>query len=163
MCEWASNRIGYLNNSLPSPLDLATQNDRYPSPITLRINHTIPLDVMVTKDNNMSRPLSLNNIELSAIGMTDYALQGVTYVAKPQRFNMNETSKINGTIDFNVNPDDAIAGKYTIMTRVSTMDRDNLTGSLLYPQMVVVDVPIHKSQLQNLPSSFNEQQTWIFY
>ena len=157
--EWASNRIGYLDNSLPSPLDLKMQNDRYPSPITLRTNQTFPLDVMVTKDNNIPRPLSLYNIELSAIGMTDSGLQGVTYVAKPQRFNMNETSKINGTIGFNVNPDDAIAGKYTIMTRVSTMDRDNLTVSSLYPQMVVLDVPIHKSQLQNLPTTFNEQSS----
>ena len=157
--EWTSNRIGYLDNSLPSPLDLKMQNDRYPSPITLRTNQTFPLDVMVTKDNNIPRPLSLYNIELSAIGMTDSGLQGVTYVAKPQRFNMNETSKINGSIGFNVNPDDAIAGKYTIMTRVSTMDRDNLTVSSLYPQMVVLDVPIHKSQLQNLPTTFDEQSS----
>lgn len=42
------------------------------------------------------------------------------------------------------------------MARVSTMERDNLTVSLLYPQSVAVDVPIHKSQLQNLQTTLNE-------
>ena len=37
------------------------------------------------------------------------------------------------------------------------MERDNLTVSLLYPQSVAVDVPIHKSQLQNLQTTLNEQ------
>ena len=114
--EWASNRIGYLDNTLPLPLDLKTQNDRYSLPITLRMNQTFPLDVVVIIDNNTYRPLSLNQIELSAVGMTDSGLQGITYVAKPQRFNMNETSNMDGTIDFNLIPDQAIAGKYTIMT-----------------------------------------------
>ena len=154
--EWASNRIGYLDNTLPVPLDLKTQNDRYSSSITLRINQTSPLDVVVTGDNNTQRLLSLNKIELSVVGMTDSGLQGVTYVAKPQRFNLSDTSIINGTIDFIVNSE-AIAGKYTVMVRVSTLERDNLTVSLLFPQSVTLDVPIHKSQLQNFPTSVKEQ------
>ncbi len=69
---------------------------------------------------------------------------------------MSETPKMNGTLDLNVN-NEAIAGKYTIMVRASTLERNNSTISLLYPQSVTVDVPIHKSQLQNLPTSINEQ------
>jgi hypothetical protein len=91
--------------------------------------------------------------------MTDSGLRGVTYIAKPQQFNLSDTSRMNGTIDFNVNPDEAIAGRYTIMIRVSTLERENLTVSLLYPQSVTVDVPIHKSQLQNLPTTLNEQSS----
>jgi hypothetical protein len=49
------------------------------------------------------------------------------------------------------------------MARVSTMERDNLTVSLLYPQLVSVDVPIHKSQLQNLQTTLNEQSKSDFY
>ena len=45
-------------------------------------------------------PLTINQIELSAVGMTDSGLQGLTYLAKPQRFNLSETPAINGTIDF---------------------------------------------------------------
>jgi streptogramin lyase len=155
--EWASNRIGYLDNTLPVPLDLNRQNDF--SSIALRINQTSPLDVVITGDNNRQGLLSLNKIELSAVGMTDSGLQGVTYLAKPQRFNLNESSKMNGTIDFDITPDEAVAGKYSVMARVSTSERDNLTVSLLFPQSVILDVPIHKSQLQNLPPAFNEQSS----
>jgi hypothetical protein len=45
------------------------------------------------------------------------------------------------------------------MVRVSTLESENLTISLLYPQLVAVDVPIHKSQLQNLPTKLNEQSS----
>ena len=80
--------------------------------------------------------MSLNQIELSVVGMTDSGLQGLTYVAKPQRLNLNETSMMNGTIDLNLDVKEAIAGKYTVMERISTLERDNLTVSLLYPQSV---------------------------
>jgi hypothetical protein len=120
------------------------------------VNQTYPLNVSITKHNNTPRLLSLNQIELSAVGMTDSDLQGLIYIAKPQRFNLSETPIINSTIDFSLNSE-AIAGKYTVMTRVSTFERDNLTVSLLFPQSVILDVPIHKSQLQNFPTSIKEQ------
>ena len=114
---------------------------------------------MLLEKITLPQIVSLNQIELSVVGMTDTGLQGLTYEAKPQRLNLSETSRMNAMIDFNVNPDEAIAGKYTIMTRISTLERDNLTVSLLYPLSVTVDVPIHKSQLQNLPTTFNKQSS----
>ena len=89
--------------------------------------------------------------------MTDSGLHGLTYIAKPQRFNLNETSRLNATIDLNLDVQESIAGKYTVMVRISTLEKNNLTVSLLYPQSVTVDVPIHRSQLPNLPISVNEQ------
>jgi streptogramin lyase len=158
--EWASNRIAYLDNTLAVPLDLKTQNNS-PSPLVLKINQTIPLDVIITRGNNSPPLLSPNQIELSVVGMTDSGLQGLTYVAKPQRFNLNETSRMNAMINLNLDVKEAIAGKYTVMERISTLERDNLTVSLLYPQSVTVDVPIHKSQLQNFPTSVNDQASNI--
>ena len=105
--------------------------------------------------------LALNQIELSAVGLTDSGLHGLTYIAKPQRFNLSETPIISGTIDFSVN-NEAVAGTYTVMARVSTLERDNLTVSLLFPQSVILDVPIHKSQLQNFPTSVKEQPSDAF-
>ena len=154
--EWASNRIAYLDNTLAIPLDLKTQSNN-PSPLVLKINQTIPLDVIVIRGNNSHHLLSLNQIELSVVGMTDAGLQGLTYVAKPQRFNLNGTSMMNAIINLNLDVKEAIAGKYTVMERISTLERDNLTFSLLYPQPVTVDVPIHKSQLQNFPTLVNDQ------
>jgi virginiamycin B lyase len=154
--EWASNRIAYLDNTLAVPLGLITESNSNLSPVILKLNQTAPINIIVTRNNNIPPLLSLNQIELSLVGMTDSGLQGLTYIAKPQRFNLSETPIINGTIDVSVN-NEAVAGKYTVMARVSTLERDNLTISLLYPQSVTVDVPIHKSQLPNFPTSVNEQ------
>ncbi len=155
--EWASNRISYLDNTLEVPLVLKPS---YFSPPVLKMNQTYPLSIHVSRTNN-NPPLTIDQIELSAVGMTDSGLQGLTYLAKPQRFNLSETSAINGTIDFRVN-NEAVAGKYTVMARVSTLEKDNLTVSLLFPQPVILDVPIHKSQLQNFPTSVNEQPSDTF-
>ena len=154
--EWASNRIAYLDITFAVPLDMKTQSNS-PSPLVLKINQTIPLDVIITRDNNSPQLLSLNQIELSVVGMTDAGLQGLTYEAKPQRLNLNETSMMNAMINLNLDVKEAIAGKYTVMERISTLERDNVTVSLLYPQSVTVDVPIHKSQLQNFPTAVNDQ------
>jgi virginiamycin B lyase len=155
--EWASNRIAYLDNTLAVPLKINAQSYIQSTPLVLRINQTYPLDVMVTRNKNSAPLLLLNQIELSVVGMTDSGLHGLTYIAKPQRFNLNETSRLNATIDLNLDVQESIAGKYTVMVRISTLEKNNLTVSLLYPQSVTVDVPIHRSQLPNLPISVNEQ------
>jgi len=153
--EWASNRIAYLDNMLKVPLDLKIHST---SPVTLNANQSHQLDFIVTKVNNSSsRILSLNEIETSVVGMTDSGLQGLSYVAKPQRFNLTNASTINGTVDLTVDPNQAVAGTYTIMPRISTLENDNLTVSLLFPQMIKVDVPVHKAQLQKLPASESNQ------
>jgi streptogramin lyase len=155
--EWASNRIAYLDNTLAVPLKINAQSYIQSTPLVLRINQTYPLDVMVTRDNNSASLLLLNQIELSVVGMSDSGLHGLTYIAKPQRFDLNETSRLNATIDLNLDVKESIAGKYTVMVRISTLEKNNLTVSLLYPQSVTVDIPIHRSQLPNLPISVNEQ------
>ena len=155
--EWASNRIAYLDNTLVVPLSLNIQSSSNPAPLTLKINQTFPLDVVVTRNNNSSPVLSLNQIELSIVGMTDSGLHGLTYLAKPQRLSLIETSRMNAKLDLNLDEKEAIAGNYTVVTRISTLERNNLTVSLLYPQSITVDVPIHKSHLQNFPTLVNEQ------
>lgn len=118
-----------------------------------------PLQIQVTKNNASGiSPISLSEIDLSATGINDSGLQGLTYLAKPQTFNMTENTNINGTIDLTVDAKDAIAGKYTVIPRISTLEKDNLTVSLLYPQTVTLDVPVHKSQIQNLSGSVNNEE-----
>ena len=146
-----------MDNTLAVPLKIDAQSYIQSTPLVLRINQTYPLDVMVTRNKNSAPLLLLNQIELSVVGMSDSGLHGLTYIAKPQRFNLNETSKLNATIDLNLDVKESIAGKYTVMVRISTLEKNNLTVSLLYPQSVTVDVPIHRSQLPNLPISVNEQ------
>jgi hypothetical protein len=154
--EWASNRIAYLDNGIKVPLELKVNNSLS---ITLKSNQTVPLDILVTNQNTNETPTaSLNGVEVSLVGMTDSGLQGLTYVAKPQRFNMTE-SNINGTIDMTVDTNNAIAGKYTIMPRISTLEKDRLTVSQLFPQVLSLDVPVHKAQLQNFTTSNNNENS----
>jgi streptogramin lyase len=158
--EWASNRIAYLDNTMAIPLDLMIERNDNPNPISLKINQTYPLEILVTKNNNKaSLPVSLYGIELSLIGMTDSGLQGLTYIAKPQRFNMTEIPSVNGTIDLTIDEKEAIAGKYTVMPRISTLEKDGLTVSLLQPQTVILYVPAHKAQLQNFSIAENNESS----
>jgi streptogramin lyase len=155
--EWASNMLAYLDTAISIPLEMRIKD---PTPITLKANQTHPIDIQVSKTNTTANPLlSLNGIELSLIGMTDSGLQGLTYVAKPQRFNITETPNLNGTLDLTVDAKDAIAAKYTIMPRLSTPEKDNLTVSLLEPQTLTLDVPAHKAQLQNFTTLTNNENS----
>jgi virginiamycin B lyase len=155
--EWASNKIAYLDTTTAVPLELITRD---PLPITLKANQTHPIDILVTKTNNMTNPpLSLTRIEFSLIGMTDSGLRGLTYVVRPQRFNMTNFSNLNGIMDLTVDVKEAIAGVYTVMPRISTLEKDNLTVSLLYPKTVSLDVLAHVSQLQNFTTPANDENS----
>lgn len=150
--EWASNRIGYLDNTLEVPLDLRVIN---PMPKSIKLGQVYPLEITVNRDRLANTSLSLNAIELSLIGMTESGLQGLTYLANPQRINLTNVTTINGTFDITVGKD-ATAGKYTVTPRITTFEKDNLTVSLSRSQPVILDVPVEKSQLQNLTAESNQ-------
>lgn len=151
--EWASNRIGYLDNTLSVPLDLRIMNATQES---LRLDQVYPLEITIGREDRITNTsLSLNGIELSLIGMTESGLQGLTYLANPQRINLTESASINGTFYLTVGKD-ATAGKYTITPRITTFEKDNLTVSLSLPQMVRLDIPILKAQLKSIPAESNQ-------
>lgn len=154
--EWASNKIGYLDNTVSVPLDLRIKDAM---PKILRLDQVYPLEITVNREDRLANnSLSLNGIELSLIGMTESGLQGLTYLANPQRINLTDVTTIDGTLNLTVGKD-AIAGKYTITPRVRTFEKDNLTISLSRPQTVILDVPVKKSQLQNLPAESNQSNS----
>jgi streptogramin lyase len=121
----------------------------------------------------LSSLLSLDEVELSVIGMTDSGLvPGFTYVATPQRINMpndNEssllqTSKIyNSQIKLILEDKDASkirgGGKYTVMLKSSALEsiaeqqQHPLFLSLLFPLPIFLDLPITTlSEQQQSPS-----------
>lgn len=151
--EWAANKIGYLDNTLGVPVDLRILNS---IPKSIKLGQVYPLEIAVNREDRLSNTsLSLNAIELSLIGMTESGLQGITYLPNPQRINLTDVTNINGTLDITVGKDPT-AGKYTITPRITTFEKDNLTVSLSRPQTVILDVPVAKSQLQNLPYDSNQ-------
>lgn len=159
--EWASNRIGYLDNTREIPLELKIQSKN--TPLIMKTNQTYQLEFQVNREKQSSPLVSLDQMEMSLVGMTDSGLRGITYLAKPQRVNMSETSMINGSIGLNIDSQEAVAGRYATMIRISTLEKDNLTVSLLEPQPITLDVPTLKSQSQNLPASENTESPNVFF
>jgi virginiamycin B lyase len=154
--EWASNKIGYLDNTLQVPLNMLVTNNESAStntditPITLKAGESFPVNVALTLDKNISSLVLANDTELSVVGMTDSGLQGVEYTSKPQSVNLMDIPKRNVIMDLKVEMEKAIAGNYTIMIRASFLENDGLVLSLLYPQLVKLDVPTKPSEINKI-------------
>jgi len=154
--EWASNKIGYLDNTLQVPLNmLVTKNESASTitditPITLKAGESFPVNVALTLDKNISSLVLANDTELSVVGMTDSGLQGVGYTSKPQSVNLMEVPERDVGIELKVETEKAIAGNYTIMIRASFLENDGLVLSLLYPQLVKLDVPTKPSEMNKI-------------
>lgn len=154
--EWASNKIGYLDNTLQVPLNMTVTKNESAStnaditPIPLKAGESFPVNVALTLDKNISSLVLANDTELSVVGMTDSGLQGIGYTSKPQRVNLMDVPKRNVTIDLKVETEKAIAGNYTIMIRASLLENDGLVLSLLYPQLVKLDVPTKPSEMNKI-------------
>jgi len=145
--EWASNRIGYLDNTLRVPLDLKITSTL---PSSLKSDEPYSLDITATRNENVTNaPLLLNEVQLSLIGMTESGLQELTYLANPRIFDLTNVTNMNGTLNLTVGKY-ASAGKYTVMPRISTSGKDNVTVSLSYPQTIELNVPANKVQAQTL-------------
>ena len=154
--EWASNKIGYLDNSLQVPLNMVVTKNESAStntditPITLKAGESFPVNVALTLDKNISSLVLANDTELSVVGMTDSGLQGVEYTSKPQSVNLMDIPKRNVIMDLKVEMEKAIAGNYNIMIRASFLENDGLVLSLLYPQLVKLDVPTKPSEINKI-------------
>ena len=154
--EWASNKIGFLDNSLQVPLNmLITKNESAPTntditPITLKAGESFPVNVALTLDKNISSLVLANDTELSVVGMTDSGLQGIGYTSQPPRVNLMDVPERDVGTDLKVETEKAIAGNYTIMIRASLLESDGLSLSLLYPQLVKLDVPTKPSEMNKI-------------
>jgi len=82
--------------------------------------------------------------------MTDSGLQGVVYTSKPRSVNLMDVPEKDTEIDLKVETEKAIAGNYTLMIRASLLEKDRLILSLLYPQLVKLDVPTKPSDINKI-------------
>jgi virginiamycin B lyase len=154
--EWASNKIGYLDNTLQVPLNMLVTKIESAStntditPITLKAGESFPVNVALTLDKNISSLVLANDTELSVVGMTDSGLQGIGYTSKLQSVNLMDVPERDVGIDLKVETEKAIAGNYTLMIRASLLENDGLVISLLYPQLVKLDVPTKPSDMNKI-------------
>jgi len=138
--EWASNKIGYLDTTIPVPYGLNVSNNK------ITLDKSGPKIITAElKSESVARYVSTNDVEIGAVGMTDSGLSGVSYETSPPRTNLIESKDAYAEIALTVQ-DGAKPGAFSIMTRASTLEKDNLVISLLYPVLVTLDVP---EQLSN--------------
>jgi virginiamycin B lyase len=161
--ESKSNKIAYLDNTIGTPLALSINGEKQSSQesnqsVILKEGDSYSINVTLTLDKNVSSLVSANDTTLSIVGMTDSGLQGIKYTSIPSTLNLTEfpEKKAKTELDLKVERDKAIAGIYTVMIRVSLLERGNLILSTLYPQMVKLDVP-------KLPSAINKSENFEPY
>ena len=170
--EWASNKIGYLDNSVGVPLTIGTTNNEsnsnnpYLRPIVLHQGQNSSVNISLTLNKNLTSLVMANNTQLSVVGMTDTGLQGVIYTSHPQRVNLIKIPEQDVKLDIKAG-EKAISGNYTIMIRASVLEKDSLILSFLYPILVKLDVASNPSEInkiqnfQNFPSKNAESDSSV--
>jgi virginiamycin B lyase len=149
--EYASNKVAYLDTTLPVPFNLQINNTD-DTPIILKRNEPKSLDVLLNADDknySFSSPnsVSLSEVELAIVGMSDSGLRGITYDAQPQRVNLENNSAVTAKINLNAEEEDddnkARPGNYTTMIKASAPEKNISLSfvSLLYPVAVTLDIP----------------------
>jgi virginiamycin B lyase len=172
--EWASNKVAYLDTTIPIPFNMKisgnNNNNANNSTITLKANESKSVEALLNTDNKNASTspafLSLSEVEIAVIGMSDSGLRGVTYTTNPQRIDMQQYPINKSQITLNVEQDQARSGQYTAMIKASASEkRDQLLFvSLLYPVSLSLDVPTvpHLSQQQQQNSFHNDNQKSTF-
>ena len=145
--EWESNKIAYLDNTVQIPLTIAVINNESMAtgldtkPIILKQDDSHSVHVTLNLNSSMSSLVLPNATELSVVGMTDAGLEGIMYSSKPERVNLTAVPEADVKMALNVESERAVSGNYTTMIRASFLEKDGLTISLLYPQLIKLDVP----------------------
>jgi streptogramin lyase len=177
--EWASNKIAYLDTTINIPLNFEIENARN-IPIILEPNQppkTLDVRLNATENNNYSSPtvtpspsVSLRDVELAVIGMTDSGLKGLTYYAKPQRLDMEKNLTAESRIGLslaqqgNRNDIPVRLNQYTTMVKASVLGKDQQFISLLLPLIIKLDLPAVVSSAQSdndRQGTEEDNQGWI--
>jgi streptogramin lyase len=177
--EWASNKIAYLDTTINIPLNFEIENARN-IPIILAPNQppkTLDVRLNATENNTYSSPtvapspaVSLREVELAVIGMTDSGLKGITYDAQPQRLNMEKSPTAESIIGLsltqqgNRNNIPVRMNQYTTMVKASVPEKDQQFVSLLFPVTIKLDLPTAISSAQSeddRQGREQENQGWI--
>jgi virginiamycin B lyase len=145
--EWAANKIGYLDTNVKIPYDIEVAA----RDITLTEDESksINISLKASGNNISSSPISLSEIEIGVIGMTDSGLQGLTYASQPQRVNLSQNHQADAKVDLEVE-EGAAPGKYTLMVRAIAPEKDGLFVSRLYPVSAILDVSPPQPQADNM-------------
>jgi len=136
--EVLANKIGYLDTSIFVPFDIQVDKEE----IDFTEKETSK-QVKVTVNNleNNNDLVSLDNIYISLVGMTDSGLNGIFFTATPSIIDLNQ-GNVESTLDVTVDKNTK-SGTYQAMIQVSTSEQMDKTMriSKLYPLTINVDLP----------------------
>ena len=138
--EVLSNKIGYLDTTIPIPIDVKLSTN------SIKIqekNSTKLFDILIENDNKSS-PISTGAVQISFTGMTDSGIDGLTYNIDPNKINLIDKA-IQSKISIAAQ-DKIRSGVYNIMLQVSASEKSDkdLKVSVLYPLEVSVEIPDEK-------------------
>ncbi len=135
--EVLANKIGYLDTSISVPFDI--QVDKKEIDFTEETSKQVKVIVNNLKSN--ANLVSLDDINISLVGMTDSGLNGVSFTTTPSIINLNQEN-IESTLDIFVDKN-AKSGTYQIMIQVSASEQTDKTMiiSKLYPLTITIDLP----------------------
>ena len=137
--EVLANKIGYLDTSISVPFDIQVDKEK----IDFTEKETSK-QVKVTINNLKSGndTTSLDNIDISLVGMTDSGLNGVSFTATPSIINLNQENQVESILDVSIDKN-AKSGTYQVMVKVSASEQTDktMTISKLYPLTINIDLP----------------------
>jgi virginiamycin B lyase len=160
--ERASNKIAYLDTTMHVPFTLNTEKTAVtldgggPQSITVSLNSSSSSsssDATIT-----TSPVSISEVEIGLIGMTESGLRDVTYEAQPPRVNLQDSTSTQSEIQIRTQ-ENSRPGNYIAMVRAFAPESDGLIISKLYPVELVLDVPEPISSQDNNNMFQNQQQT----
>lgn len=155
--EWASNKVAYLDTSKQVPFEEQVKQET----INLTESGAATLSVLIDSipsGSGNSSSLSLSEVEVGLIGITESGITGVTYHANPPRINLQENASGESSIQLQTQ-DNAESGSYTAMVRIQAPELDGLVISRLYPIKLVLDIPTSASQRGGPGGAINQLST----
>jgi len=141
--EVLANKIGYLDTSISVPFDLQINKEEIIFTETKKSNQVI---VEINSLENNTGQISLENMDISLVGMTHSGLDGLSFTTNLDIINLNQKNNIQSVLDISV--DQSIEpGTYQTMVQVSASEiiDDSMKVSKLYPLTIIVDLPKSES------------------
>ena len=155
--ELLANRIAYLDTTMPVDFNLKVNADNQLT-VNKNLKKTIYVSLSSLSDKNSSH-ISLSNVTLDVVGMTDYGLRNLKYDIQPQKIDLQNNASIVAQLNL-VAEEKAISGQYTVMVRASAPAGEQLVSEL-YP----VSIRLESSQIENqnthASNMVSEEKTWF--
>ena len=157
--EWAANKIAYLDTTVKIPFDIEVSA----GDIILTNPESKSINISMSafdNSNKSSSSISLSQVEIALVGMTESGLQGMTYTSQPQRVNLSQNHQVGVKVDLTAE-EGSTPGKYTLMVRATAPEKDGLFVSRLYPKPIILNVPGPQSQTDNTNNDTNSVENTL--